>query len=71
MMATGLAYIWIIYLGCMAIGDGWIGLIHRTERCDLSLFQLGLRLRDFFLNKLDDLPVALQVLLAEDEESVR
>jgi len=71
MMAASLAYIWIIYLGCMAIVDGWMGFIHRTKRCDLSLFQLGRRLRDFFLNELDDVPVAFQVILFDDEESVR
>lgn len=71
MMAACLAYIWIIYLGCMAIADGWIAVIHRSHRCDLSLFQLGLRLRDFFLNEAEDVPVAFQILLFDDEESVR
>jgi len=55
MIAACLAYIWIIFLGVIAHRDDWIALIHRTDRCDLSLFQLGLRLLDYFLN--DDLPI--------------
>ena len=40
LIATCLAYIWIIYLGALCEQDGWIGIIHRGDRCDLSLFQL-------------------------------
>jgi hypothetical protein len=35
--------------------DGWTSIIHRRHRCDLSLFQLGLRLLEHFLN--EDLPI--------------
>lgn len=55
MIAACLAYIWIIFLGVIAHRDQWTAIIHRTDRCDLSLFQLGLRLLVFFLN--DDLPI--------------
>ena len=55
MIAACLAYIWIIYLGVVAKRDGWLPIIHRADRCDLGLFQLGLRLLDHFLN--DDLPI--------------
>lgn len=55
MIATCLAYIWIIFLGIIAHRDDWTAIIHRTDRCDLSLFQLGLRLLDHFLNI--DLPI--------------
>ena len=51
MIAACLAYIWIICLGIIAKRDGWTALIHRPDRCDLSLFQLGLRLLDHFLNE--------------------
>lgn len=44
MIATCLAYLWIIYLGALALRTGLDRVIHRTDRCDLSLFQLGLRL---------------------------
>jgi hypothetical protein len=43
MMATCLAYLWIIYLGACVIHTPWQKCIHRADRCDLSLFQLGLR----------------------------
>ncbi len=55
MIAACLAYIWIIFLGVIAHREQWLTIIHRTDRCDLSLFQLGLRLLDYFLNQ--DLPL--------------
>ena len=62
MLATCLAYIWIVYLGAIAIADGWQRFIHRPDRCDLSLFQLGLRLLDHFLETAADIPVAFQIV---------
>ena len=50
MIAACLAYIWLIYLGVVAVRDQWLSVIHRSDRCHLSLFQLGLRLLDHFLN---------------------
>lgn len=44
LIAVSLAYIWTIYLGEFALKQGWLRIIHRTDRCDLSLFQLGIRL---------------------------
>lgn len=61
MMASCLAYIWVIYLGTLALQDQWRKLIHRNKRCDLSLFQLGLRLLDLLLNKDLPIPVAFQL----------
>lgn len=55
MIAASLAYLWMIYLGVLCRQDGWVSKIHRTDRCDLSLFQLGLDLLEHFLN--EDLPV--------------
>jgi len=43
-IAACLASIWIIYLGSICMKERWISIIHRGDRCDLSLFQLGLRL---------------------------
>ena len=51
MIAACLAYIWIIYLGVIAKRDGWVAIIHRPDRCDLSLFQLGLSLLEHFLDE--------------------
>jgi hypothetical protein len=62
MIATCLAYIWIIHLGVLAWRDEWRKVIHRTTRCDLSLFQLGLRLLEHFLNEGIEIPVAFQMM---------
>ena len=61
LIATCLAYIWIIYLGAIAKRDGWVATIHRTDRCDLSLFQLGLNLLEHLFNERLSNPVAFQV----------
>jgi hypothetical protein len=61
MIAACLAYIWIIDLGVRALRDEWRSVIHRATRCDLSLFQLGLRLLEHFLNEGLEIPVAFQM----------
>jgi len=50
MIAACLAYIWIVFLGVQALSKGLHTFIHRTDRCDLSLFQLGLRFLNYLLN---------------------
>lgn len=67
MLAACFAYLWVIYLGTVASQDGWVPRIHRRHRCDLSLFQLGLRLLDYFLNHEQPIPNAF----ALEPESVR
>ncbi len=44
LIASCLAYLWLVYLGVCALSDGWRKRLHRQDRCDLSLFRLGLRL---------------------------
>jgi Transposase DDE domain len=44
LIASCLAYLWIVYLGVCAMRDDWMKQLHRQDRCDLSLFRLGLRL---------------------------
>lgn len=61
LIAACLAYIWVIYLGVIAKRDEWVAIIHRTDRCDLSLFQLGLDLLEHFLNEALPIPVAFQM----------
>jgi hypothetical protein len=61
LMAAGFAYLWIISLGALCERDGWVRLIHRGDRCDLSLFQLGLRLLDYLLNEDWAIPVAFYI----------
>ena len=63
MIAACLAYIWIVFLGELSILEGWIKIIHRTDRCDLSLFQLGLCLLEHFLN--EDLPIPVEFQMLE------
>jgi hypothetical protein len=60
MIAACLAYLWIVDLGVRALQDQWRSLIHRAKRCDLSLFQLGLRLLDHLLNEGKRIPVSFQ-----------
>jgi len=63
LMAACLAYIWIVYLGSVCEKDGWMTIIHRGDRCDLSLFQIGLRLLDYFLNADCLIPVAFHIVI--------
>ena len=58
LIAACLSYIWVIYLGSLCEKDGWRSVIHRSDRCDISLFQLGLRLLEHFLN--EELPILVQ-----------
>jgi hypothetical protein len=62
MIAACLAYLWIVYLGNIAIRDHWVKVIHRSDRCDWSLFRLGLALLDHFLNELLPIPVSFSLL---------
>ena len=41
LIASCLAYIWIVYLGSLCKSDGWQDVIHRRNRCDLSLSEYG------------------------------
>ena len=62
LIAACLAYIWIVYLGAMCMTEGGVEIIHRRHRCDLSLFQLGLRLLSNFLNEDLPIPVAFHIV---------
>jgi hypothetical protein len=61
LIAACLAYIWLIYLGVIAKQEKWVAIIHRPDRCDLSLFQLGLDLLEHFLNESLPIPVSFQM----------
>jgi hypothetical protein len=62
-IAACLAYIWIVYLGSISEQDRWIRVIHRGDRCDISLFQLGLRFLDHLLNEDLSIPVAFHTVI--------
>ena len=63
LIAACLAYIWIVYLGSVCENDQWRPIIHRRKRCDLSLFQLGLRLLEHLLNEEMPIPVQFHVTI--------
>jgi Transposase DDE domain len=63
LIASCLAYIWIVYLGSLCKADGWQSIIHRKSRCDLSLFQLGFRLLEHFMNEGLSIPVQFYVII--------
>jgi hypothetical protein len=69
MMAACLAYIWIVYLGALAQRYGWQALIHRPDRCDWSLFQLGLSLITFLVNERPDHPIPVQFTMPASRPS--
>lgn len=60
MIAACLAYYWIIFLGITAIQNGYQRIIHRTTRCDLSLFQIGLRFLDYLIEHALPLPAYIR-----------
>ena len=63
LIAVCLAYIWIVSLGAVCMQEGWTSIIHRRHRCDLSLFQLGMRLLEYFLNEDLPIPVAFHIFI--------
>ena len=56
LIAVSLAYVWVISLGVYTLKTGWNKIIHRTDRCDLSLFELGKRLLKRFSSNNIPLP---------------
>src|SRR5512139_1381666 len=43
-LAVALLYVWLISIGGRTVRDGLRHLVDRTDRRDLSIFQIGLRL---------------------------
>lgn len=57
-----LAYIWMLYLGEIAEGDKTVmKRIHRADRCDLSLFQIGLRYMEYLFNSGMTIPISFML----------
>ena len=61
LIASCLAYLWLVYLGVCATQEDWMQLLHRRDRCDLSLFRLGLRLLARCLKEQIPIPSGLLV----------
>jgi hypothetical protein len=55
--------IWVVYLGSVCEKEQWRHIIHRRTRCDLSLFQLGLRFLEYLLNEEMSIPVQFHVTI--------
>ena len=64
MIAASLAYYWIICLGVQAVRQKWHQVFHRKSRCDLSLFQIGLKALDYLLE--EGLPIYFALELGGD-----
>jgi hypothetical protein len=58
MIAACLAYLWIVQLGLWSFGEKLHAVVHRTDRCDLSLFQLGLRVLEHLIDFNMTIPVS-------------
>ncbi len=71
LMATCLAYLWMVCLGARVSARGWLPLVHRTHRCDLSLFQIGLLWLEHCLNQGWPVPVPLRVPCRTPSKTVR
>ena len=51
LIATCLAYLWMVCLGAWVVQTGKLTCIHRADRCDWSLFRIGLAWIEFCLNE--------------------
>lgn len=58
MIAACLAYLWIVQIGLWSFGQNLHAIVHRTDRCNLSLFQLGLRVLEHLLDFNLTIPVS-------------
>jgi hypothetical protein len=51
LIATCLAYLWMVCLGSWVVQTGQLALIHRRDRCDWSLFHIGMAWIEYCLNE--------------------
>jgi Transposase DDE domain len=63
-IASSLAYVWIHAAAGFANAHGWVEQFHRGDRCDLGLFQIGLRAIQYALR--EGLRVPVSFVLAID-----
>ncbi|MES1228300.1 MAG: transposase [Armatimonadota bacterium] len=63
LIATCLAYLWLVCLGQWVLQTGKLPLIHRSDRCDWSLFRIGLYWIDYCLN--EEIPIWTQFAVPE------
>ena len=61
LLATSLAYLWVHEVAMFAQTQGWVEQFHRTDRCDLSLFQIGLRAMHYARREGKRIPMRLRL----------
>ncbi|HZO90303.1 MAG TPA: transposase [Chthonomonadaceae bacterium] len=72
LLACCLASLWMVCLGACVVLNGGKACIHRSDRCDLSLFQIGLLWIEYCLNEGLPVPVPLWIRrFCPDRKSVR
>src|SRR5260221_7194889 len=64
LIATSLAYVWIHATAGFAQAQGWVEQFHRRDRCDLGLFQIGLRAIQYALREGLRVPVSFLLPVA-------
>ncbi len=57
-IASSLAYVWLHATAGFAQAQGWVDQFHRSDRCDLGLFQIGLRAIQYALREGLRVPVS-------------
>ena len=67
LIAAAMAYLLIIYFGIYATVHDFHKTIHRTERCDLSMFKMGQRFIDHLLGQAIKFPGMVQLELFNPE----
>jgi hypothetical protein len=64
LIVVSLAYVWVISLGVYTLKMELNKVIHRTDRCDLSLFELGKRLlKRFSSNNICFPPIDMLIIV--------
>ena len=64
LLATSLAYLWVQEEAMLAQAQGWVAQCHRTDRCDLSLFQIGLWAMQYARREGKRIPMRLRLATA-------
>jgi len=63
LIATSLAYVWVHAIATFAQAQGWLAQFHRTDRCDLSPFQIGIRALRYAHREAKRVPVCFHLLI--------
>ena len=64
LIATSLAYLWVHAVAVFAQEHDWVAQFHRKDRCDLGLFQIGLRAIGYALQQGRRVPIGFLVPMA-------